>query len=306
MKNTKGSATLLTLLVVAVIITIAIGFNWYVREYLRNAEALKKKTEAMVKIYSTFDILNYLILTGIPTNKEIKIQTIASEKIDIKEIPLDGRIFKLIYDDVIIKVQDTNGLISFNQINEDAFKKLIKNFNNKNPEIFIDCYYDWIDTDNFRRIFGAEAEDYKKNGFFYTPRNYPLQFKKELSLIANFDRDLFSKISPYITLLPISGFNPNTAPKEVLMAVLEVDEATAMKLKEHIENIKPIRSEEELSLIIGKTVILGEEYDFKPSGFFEITIQNTENENIIYEIKAGLRKLGNFFSPYVITHWIEE
>lgn len=306
MKNTKGSATLLTLLVVAVIITIAIGFNWYVREYLRNAEALKKKTEAMVKIYSTFDILNYLILTGIPTNKEIKIQTIASEKIDIKEIPLDGRIFKLIYDDVIIKVQDTNGLISFNQINEDAFKKLIKNFNNKNPEIFIDCYYDWIDTDNFRRILGAEAEDYKKNGFFYTPRNYPLQFKKELSLIANFDRDLFSKISPYITLLPISGFNPNTAPKEVLMAVLEVDEATAMKLKEHIENIKPIRSEEELSLIIGKTVILGEEYDFKPSGFFEITIQNTENENIIYEIKAGLRKLGNFFSPYVITHWIEE
>lgn len=306
MKNTKGSATLLTLLVVAVIITIAIGFNWYVREYLRNAEALKKKTEAMVKIYSTFDILNYLILTGIPTNKEIKIQTIASEKIDIKEIPLDGRIFKLIYDDVIIKVQDTNGLISFNQINEDAFKKLIKNFNNKNPEIFVDCYYDWIDTDNFRRILGAEAEDYKKNGFFYTPRNYPLQFKKELSLIANFDRDLFSKISPFITLLPISGFNPNTATTEVLMSVLEVDEATAMKLKEHIENIKPIRSEEELSLIIGKTVILGEEYDFKPSGFFEITIQNTENENIIYEIKAGLRKLGNFFSPYVITHWIEE
>ncbi|MEN2986551.1 MAG: hypothetical protein ABDH16_07865 [Thermodesulfovibrionaceae bacterium] len=306
MKNNKGSATLLTLLIVAVIITIAIGFNWYVREYLRNAEALRKKTEAMLKTYSTFDILNYLILTGVVTNKEIQTQKIENLNISLKDLPLDGRSFNLLYDDVIITLQDTNGLISFSTINEDAFKRLIEQKSNKNPEILIDCYYDWIDTDNFKRVLGAEADNYKKEGYIYSPRNYPLQFKRELLLIKGFDISLYREISPYITQLPISGFNPNTAPKEVLMAVLEIDEATAVKLKDYIENIKPIKNEDELFLVIGKTVILGEEYDFKPSGFYEITIQNREKENVLYEIKTGLRKLGNYFSPYIVTHWIEE
>ncbi|MEM0333127.1 MAG: type II secretion system protein GspK [Candidatus Aenigmatarchaeota archaeon] len=306
MNKNKGSAIILTLLIVSVIFTIAIGFNWYVKEYMKNAEALRKKTEAMLKTYSTFDILTYVILTGLVTNKEILVPSDFSEKIKLRTIPLDGRDFNFIYDDIIVKIFDTNGLISLNPINEDAFKRLIKKFSNHTPETLLECYYDWVDTDSLRRVLGAEAEDYQRWGIPFRPRNYPLQYKRELSLIAHFDQKLFYKISPYITLLPISGFNPNTAPIEVLMAVLDIDEATARKLKNHIENIRPIKSEEELSLLIGKTVILGEEYDFKPSGYFEITIRNIENGDIIYEILAGLRKLGNQFSPYVITHWNEE
>ncbi len=305
MKN-KGSATLLTLLVVVVIFTIAIGFNWYVREYLRNAEALKKKTEAMIKVYSTFDLLNYMILTGTVETKSIKVPKISNVTTTIKEIPLNGNPFTILYNDVIISVQDTNGLISLYQINEEGFKNLIEKLTNQRPEILIDTYYDWIDTDFLKRLNGAEREDYQKEGYKYYPRDYPLQFKRELSIIKGFDKDVYEKISPYITLLPISGFNPNTAPQEVLMAVLQIDAETALKLKNYIENVKPIHNEQELFLAIGKTVILGEEYDFKPSNFFEIKIQHKENDNTLYEIKAGLRKLGNLSAPYTITYWIEE
>lgn len=306
MRNSKGSAAFLTLIISSVIITTAIAFNWFVREYIRNADALKKKTEALIKVYSSFDILNYIIVTGVLTNKELIAPKIDEIELKSKHIPLDGSKFILLYDDVVVSLQDTNGLISLSTINEDGFKRLIEKNSDKKPEALIELYYDWVDTDNFKRIYGAEAEDYKREGFPYLPRNYPLQFKRELSLIKGFDKTLYEKISPYITLLPISGFNPNTAPKEVLISVLDIDESTAQKLKNHIEQIRPIKSEEELALIIGKTVILGEEFDFKPSGFFEINIKRLDKENTTYEIKAGLRKLGTSFSPFVITHWIEE
>lgn len=306
MRKNKGSATLITILVTAVIITIAIGFNWFVREYLKNAEAMKKKTEAMLKVYSTFDVLNYLILTGLMTNKELKIQKMDKLNFYLKELPINGEDFRLLYDDVFINLQDSNGLISLQSINEEAIKRLVKNVTPKNPDILIESYYDWIDTDDLKRLLGAEKEDYKREKYSYGPRNYPLQYKTEMMLIKNFDEKIYKYLAPYITILPISGFNPNTAPKEVLIAVLDIDEELALKLKNYINNIKPIQNEEELFILIGKAVVLGEEFDFKPSGFLEIKIQNIEKDTITYEINTGLRKTGNFMSPYTIIYWREE
>ena len=62
--NEKGSATILTLLVSAVILTVAIGFNWLVKEHLKAAEGLKTKTEAMMQARSAYDSLIFYILSS--------------------------------------------------------------------------------------------------------------------------------------------------------------------------------------------------------------------------------------------------
>uniref|UniRef100_A0A7V6CE57 T2SS protein K first SAM-like domain-containing protein n=1 Tax=Thermodesulfobacterium geofontis TaxID=1295609 RepID=A0A7V6CE57_9BACT len=300
-KKKKGSATLITILVTAVILTVAIGFNWYVREYLRFAEVVKKKSEAMLKAYSTFDIVNFLILTGTLTEREIK--TPKLEGIFEKEIlPINGESFKIIYDDIEISIQDSNGLISLQSIDEDALKRLIKNKGFDNPEAFIDRFYDWIDTDDLKRIFGAEKVDYIIEG--YTPRNYPLQYKSELCLIKDF-KDACKEIEPYLTLLPQSGFNPNTAPDDLLKAVLEIDDKDLQKIKDFLK-IKPFQKDEELYATIGKIVVLAEDFSYKPSGFFEIKVKVMEGEDSIYSIYSGIVLRGNKYSPYIIPFWIEE
>jgi len=300
-KKRKGSATFITILVTAVILTVAIGFNWYVKDYLKSAEVIRKKSEAMLKGYSTFDAVLFLILAGTLTEREIKLPKL--EGIFEKEsLLINGEPFKILYDDVEISIQDSNGLISLQSIDEDSLKRLIKNKGFKNPEAFIAKFYDWIDTDELKRNFGAEKADYTLEG--YTPRNYSLQYKSELCLIKEF-KDVCKELEPYLTLLPQGGFNPNTAPDDVLKVVLNIDDKDLQKIKNYLK-IKPFQKDEELYATIGKVVVLAEDFSYKPSGFFEIKVKVLESNNTIYSIYSGLVLRRNKYSPYIIPFWIEE
>lgn len=306
MKKNKGSITVLSLLMVFVILSVAISFNWYVREYVYNVDAFQKKTEAMLKAHTTFELLNYLVMTGIVTNTEVIIQAPSKLKIKVEKFPVDGTPFTLYYDNVFITLQDINGLISLNTLNEEVLLRLLKIVGVRDAEELIETYYDWIDTDDLKRIKGAEESDYKKMGFGYRPRNYPIQSKIELSLIKGFNRDIVSKIESLITLLPPSGFNPNTAPIEVLMAVLDIDRLTAERIKRYVKEVKSIVGEPQLTLLIGKPVVIKEEFEFSPSDFFEIKIEVNENGKNIYSIQAGYRRVGTSDLPWMITYWREE
>ncbi len=63
-KGSAGSATILALMITGVIITVGIGFNWIVKEHLKAADGMKRKSEAMVKAVSAFDTFIYSILAG--------------------------------------------------------------------------------------------------------------------------------------------------------------------------------------------------------------------------------------------------
>ena len=86
-KNNKGSATLLTMFMAAVIITVGIGFNWLVKEHMKASEALKIKAESILKARSAYYNLIYLLLSGTRTPKGILIQA-PVEISELREIPL--------------------------------------------------------------------------------------------------------------------------------------------------------------------------------------------------------------------------
>lgn len=83
-----------------------------------------------------------------------------------------------------------------------------------------DTLADWTDADDVPRPLGAERGWYLGLTPPREPRNGPLASLGELALIRGFDAPTLARLRPYVTVAGEPRVNPNTAPREVLMAVL--------------------------------------------------------------------------------------
>ena len=302
-RDDRGSATILMMLIAAVIITVGIGFNWLVREHIRASEGLKNKAEAILKARSAYDTIVYLILNGSVLPREIVV--LGGEDISqIKTLPLNGQEVSL-SGDVRIRIQESNGLLSLNTINIHPLERLIKRVGFPDTAaIAIDSLLDWVDVDSFSRVNGAEDFYYKGFELPYGPRNYAVQYMEEVKFIRGFSEELYGKLQPYVTMLPSGGFNPNTASDEVLKAYLDIDEENLKTLKDYMAK-KPVQSDGELFALTGKR-ITGDDDSiyFSPSSFMDVTVSVGQPKSI-YTIKAGLRIVQRKDSPYSIIYWRE-
>jgi general secretion pathway protein K len=291
-------------LLVMVILTVSIGFNWLVKEYIKTAMAFEDKATAMLKARSAYDTLLYLMLNGNFGARELLLPQVEGLPA-LTTIPLNGTEVKL-SDDITVEVQDSNGMLSLTTINTLALGRLLTYFgaDQKEVDIFIDSLLDWIDPDDLTRINGAEKDWYSSQGLKYAPRNYPLQYKEEIKLIRGMKPELYEKIEPYLTLLPQTGFNPNTAKDPVLIAYLDIDNDTLKVLKEYLHT-KPISSDAELYSLTGRRIVTDEGVYFFPSRYVELKIK-VGKPKPFYTIKAGLYLQENLNTPYTTLYWKEE
>ena len=303
MGNERGSVTILIALLAAVILALGLSFNWLVKEHIRSSESIREKAEAIIKTRSAYDTLIYLMLTGQVTENKIMISQ--SGITNLKSIPLDGSEV-MIEEDVFIQAQDSNGRLSLTTLNPDALQKLVRNeTDSATAAIFIDSFQDWIDQGDLARINGAKAPYYTSHGFAYTPRNYDLQYLEELSLIRGVDADLYKKIYPSLTILPNTGFNPNTANDSVLKAFLSIDDSKLAKIKSYTAK-KVITTMPELVALTGKMLYLEQpEGWFMPSSYLDIIVR-TGSPRSFYKISTGLTIESGIFYPYFICYWREE
>jgi general secretion pathway protein K len=303
MNNERGSVTILIALLAAVILSLGLSFNWLVKEHIRSSEGLRYKAEAIIKARSAYDTLIYLMLTGQVT--ENKIMIAQGGITDLKSIPLDGSEV-MISDGVFVRAQDSNGQLSLTTQNPDALQRLVSNETDPaRAAIFMDSFQDWIDRDDLARVNGAESPYYRSHGFPYTPRNYDLQYMEELALIRGIDAELYKRISPSLTILPNTGFNPNTAGDSVLKAFLSIDDSKVAKIKSYVAK-KTIKTMPELVALTGKMFYQAQsEGWFMPSSYLDIVVRTGSPRNL-YKISAGLTILSGFFYPYFIHYWQEE
>lgn len=304
MANERGSVTILIALAAAVIIAVGLGFNWLVKEHIRTSEVLQEKAEAIIRIRSSYDTLIYLLLTG--EVKENKIIFPGQEITGLKFLPLDGTEV-MISDGVAVRAQDSNGRLSLTTlttIDQQALRRLVRNEFGP-AAAFVDSLLDWTDRDELARVNGAEAPFYIGSGLPYTPRNYSLQYPDEIALIRGADSEFSRRITPLVTYMPTSGFNPNTAGNAALKAVLDVNDGTATRISEYVSR-KPVRSFAELSLLAWKNIAAeGRTGWFVPSGYLDIVVSAGGPRNL-YRIKAGLTTGQGALYPYFIHYWQEE
>jgi len=300
----NGSATLLTTLMAAVIITVGLGFSWLVKEHMKASEGLRNKAEAILRARSAYDTIIYFLLNGQVTPGGIG-ATINDEISGLKWLPLNGQKVPLT-DDLYVQAQDSNGMLSLADLNVAGMARLIRNLGGPDDaSSIINSYLDWVDEDNFQRVNGAEESYYKGQELPYAPRNYAIQYKEEVEWVKGMNRELYGKIEPFLTLLPSLGFNPNTASDEVLMAYLNINEESLKSLKDYRSKMA-VTSDTELFALTGQRIVgLNEGVNFFPSPFIEITV-SAGSPRSIYTIKAGLDTRQNLISPYGVLYWREE
>lgn len=155
-------------------------------------------------------------------------------------IALDGRPYR-IGKNVLVRLQDIRGLISLNAVSLDGpgrvrLERLLATYGLDQAAIsrLVDNLLDYRDSDDLRRINGAEKEEYAQAGRGSSIRNADILAPTELPRILGFDENEFlwedDSLSDHVQSSRNSLFNPNSAGWRTLMAATGVNEEMAKSL----------------------------------------------------------------------------
>ncbi|MBF0336214.1 MAG: general secretion pathway protein GspK [Nitrospirae bacterium] len=298
----EGSAVLLTIFLSAIIITIGVGFNWIVKEHLKAAAALKDKSEAMVAATAAYESFIYAALTGKMLNDRLVLSD--ETLLGTAQLPINNAAVK-VGNNVAISIQDSNGKVSVAYGMSNELARLMYHIDKtKNISELTDSINDWTDGDDIARPNGAESDYYRAQARDYTPANSGLQYTEELLLIRGMDVDAFRKLRPFITILPSTGFNPNSASAEVLYAYLNLAPDAIKAITDYTSSASADSLDDFNKLAgTGLTHSLDKDY-LTPSMYLDVTVQCSLN-NALYTISAGIGLNAGDFSPYQVFYWRE-
>jgi hypothetical protein len=122
-----------------------------------------------------------------------------------------------------LRLQDTRGLYPLNIVQRESFAALLRlsGADASATDGYIDVLLDYGDTDNLKRLSGAERTEYSTMGL-PPPRNDFLLSARELSRMPQWrdHPELVAAIEPFVSTNRDSWFNPNTASRRVLQAMM--------------------------------------------------------------------------------------
>jgi general secretion pathway protein K len=118
-------------------------------------------------------------------------------------------------------MEDEQSRLNLNGLgnSEVLVNRFIRLCNNLDIDIsFIPALLDWIDTD-FEVRYPDGAEEHYEN---YRVANRPMVDISELMLVKNVTPEIYNKLKPYITVLPVAtNINVNTMPEAIYLALGE-------------------------------------------------------------------------------------
>ncbi len=122
-----------------------------------------------------------------------------------------------------LRVQDLRGLYPLNMPERGSFARLLHGLGADDAldDSYLDILLDYEDTDNLKRLNGAEADDYARLGL-PPPRNDWLLSVRELNRMPLWrdHPELVVAIEPLVSVSRAASVNPNTAPRQILQALL--------------------------------------------------------------------------------------
>jgi general secretion pathway protein K len=136
----------------------------------------------------------------------------------------DGEARTLKFDDgtAVVVLQDESGKIDLNAADVGLiYSLLLSATGDGNAALsMLQAILDWRDADGGKRKSGAEVEEYAAEALAYGPRNGPFTAVDELRLVMGMNEDLYSRLSPALTVYSgDSGLNPEVAVREALLGL---------------------------------------------------------------------------------------
>ncbi len=235
LKDNRGMALILTILIVSLIVAITLQFNTSMRSNLYAAANLSDGIKLGCIARSGFNgALALLYEDGSSGN----VDTLRE---DWAHTGIFSESSASIFDEgrFLVEITDLSGRIQINQLVDndgkynDTQKSLLTRFLNSSefgldPEEvdnIVDAIKDWIDTDSETTRFGAENTYYQTLEKPYPCKNAPFEFLEELLLVRGITKDLFygaeerPGISLYLSAYGDGKININTADPLVLRSL---------------------------------------------------------------------------------------
>ncbi|HEY6825453.1 MAG TPA: hypothetical protein VI259_01275 [Gemmatimonadaceae bacterium] len=122
---------------------------------------------------------------------------------------------------VVVASRDLGTLVNLNLVDEPGLTRFLAavSIDANTADALSQAIMDWRDADDFRRLRGAEREDYSKAGARELPRNGPFEDIDELRFIRGMTPTILSKIAPSLTVFGNGEVNVNKASDAVLLSV---------------------------------------------------------------------------------------
>jgi len=236
--DSAGSALIVTLLLVAILVALVVNFVYEVQIDLSG-----------VSNWSYAQKASYIAKSGQNLSAQFISEISKESYTDKRKIDLPVGDYFAPNVNLTVTLEDESAKFNINSIiwgnggtNEtslESLKKLLEYLNiNPNQALYI---ADWIDTDSEPRAMNSE--DSAKNDFLWSI--------DELKLINGIDEETFKKLSPYVTVFGNNEININTAEVPVLISLdPDMTEELAQRIIDFRENT-PFENKNQLQNLTG-------------------------------------------------------
>ena len=292
--NDKGYALPMVIVIALIISVITMSVAFSVQGKIAMALELTDRSSAYLKSYSAYNEVIYNILTSTFSSAGLKIYQEDGSEIawDLYGDPID------LSEGVSVKLRDGAGMLS--PLFHPGYLRKFMEYtceDSKKINLFADTLADWQDTDDLKRLNGAESYDYRMTNYSYVPRNFYIQLPDEVMLLKGFDAKLFEEIKDDLVYWGSGSINYLTMSENLLCGLFKNDPL--------VDRIIQLRKEGNLTGRVFRDLTgipTTEQNTFAPSGWVKIEV-SAKVKKAVDRIEAVIVKTESQTRPYRVVEW---
>jgi len=259
-KNQRGFALVVTLLVTALLVALVVEFisDVYVETSARQNYVDGQQASILAESGVT-GAVRILQATLVAQNDFTSLRDQWARPIDFPDESGDLR----------VTIEEENGKLNLNYVAgpsgefnpgyAEPATRLMKELKFPADDL-LDALADWIDSNDLPKPGGGESAYYSTRKPPCVASNGPLLTLEELAMVRGFDTKTFSGVAPFVTVhanfAEGAYVNINTAPKEVLLALDgQMNDTLAERIIDY-RTVTPFKSRGELSKVAGMETIV--------------------------------------------------
>jgi general secretion pathway protein K len=227
---------------------------------------------------------------------------------------------------VTVWIDNESGRTNINLADRDLLMLMLSGveLEDEEKEIIVDSILDWRDTDDLRRLHGAETEYYQSLPQPYSAKNGPFDTVEELLLVRGVTPEIYyGGLERMVTVFPkiapeqakdrrkrktdtdFNQLNINAVPLAMWASLPGMTEDMVAQIAEFRKE-KDFKSMSELGEIVGNDVLAGisRYLNTRPSEYYTIYAAGEKPDSGIYETIAATIRLDNTVAKrYRIVEW---
>ncbi|MEW8505134.1 MAG: hypothetical protein AB2598_00390 [Candidatus Thiodiazotropha sp.] len=209
----------------------------------------------------------------------------------------DGQVHQLDteHGGLTISIRNSAGLLDLNKAARDQLVRLFALISDDvhEQEALADRLGDWRDSDDLRRLNGAEDGDYRSAGYPHDTAGRDLASIDELAYVMGFDGAEVGRLRPYVTLYSDTEIVDYRYAPEVLKSLLKGEQQTPDVLSGVLDHLDSDLADLELPESDGEA----------SASVYRVAVEATTKEGARTRLLVDVDLRSKHDSPYSIRSW---